>query len=251
VLVTGAASGIGLATSRLFLEEGAEVAMADFRGEVVERARTGLRRTERSLSLAVDVRDRAGVEAAVDRAWQALGGLDTLVGCAGIYPSHPLLEMAEADWDAVLDTNLKGPFLVTQAFARRLVHAKAAWGHVVHITSGAALRARPGAAHYCSSKAGLEMLIRALALELAPHGIRVNAVSPGYVDVNSEVNPLSDEYKRAIKETIPLGRAGRPDDIAEAVAYLCTEAAEWVTGSIFRVDGGSAAGTTSLPLSRG
>ena len=106
-----------------------------------------------------------------------------------------------------------------------------------------------GAAHYCTSKAGLDMLTRAQALELAEHDIRVNAVAPGFVRVDSDVNPLSAEYVHTITSGIPLGRAGQPSDIAAAVLFLCSEQARWITGAVLNVDGGSGAGTLSLPLS--
>lgn len=249
VLVTGAAGGIGRAIARVFLDRAACVALVDFRTDELVRVQQELGAPERTVTIPADVRDWERIEAALDAAWQALGGLDTLVNAAGIYPSDPILEMREEDWDRVLDTNLKGPFLIAQRFARRLVEAGLP-GYIVNITSGAAQRARPGAAHYCASKAGLEMLTKALALELAPYGIHVNAVSPGFVEVRSEVNPLSENYVQAISQSIPWGRPGQSSDIAQAVAFLCSEGADWITGSSLRVDGGAGAGTTSLPPSR-
>jgi 3-oxoacyl-[acyl-carrier protein] reductase len=129
-------------------------------------------------------------------------------------------------------------------------HWKGAWsttarGCVINISSGAALRARPGTAHYCTSKAAVEMLTRAAAIELGSHGIRVNAVSPGFVEVDSAVNPVSETYAAAVSAN-PLGRRGQPADIAASVVWLTSDAAAWVTGSILRVDGGASAGTTAL-----
>ena len=123
-------------------------------------------------------------------------------------------------------------------------------GHIVNITSGAALRARPGAAHYSTSKAALEMLTRAFALEMAPYHIHVNGVSPGFFDVSSGVNRISRDYVEALVRTIPWGEAGQPADIAEAVLFLCGRGASYITGEILRVDGGYSTGTNSLPLSR-
>jgi NAD(P)-dependent dehydrogenase (short-subunit alcohol dehydrogenase family) len=249
VLVTGAAGGIGSAIVRRFLEVGGRVALADSDRPRLEEAQKSMGAGERTAAVHLDVRDRVSVESTIERAWEAFGGLDVLVNCAAIYPSHPVLEMEEEDWDAVLDTNLKGPFLLSRSFALRLVR-ESRGGHILNITSGAAKRARRGAAHYCTSKAALEVLTQSFALELAPHGIRVNAVSPGFVEVHSPVNPLSEEYRRAISGSIPLGRSGRPEDIAQAAVFMCSEAAEWITGASLSVDGGSGAGNLMLPLSR-
>jgi NAD(P)-dependent dehydrogenase (short-subunit alcohol dehydrogenase family) len=148
---------------------------------------------------------------------------------------------AEA-WDRVQQVNVRGPVLLTVAFG-----AQGRPGSVVNISSGAATRARPGAAHYCTSKAALEMATKACAVELADAGIRVNAVAPGFVTVDSPVNPVTDDYRSAVSRN-PLGRPGKVDEIAAAVLWLASEAASFVTGSVLRVDGGATAGTTDLPL---
>ncbi len=241
-LVTGGTGGIGGAVAGALTAAGATVAIADLRQPPA--------RPDGTVFVPLDVRQAGAVPAAFDAAEAALGGpIDILVNAAGIYPCDPILEMTEAAWDRVLDVNLKGMFLVSQECCRRLV-ARGLPGAIVNITSGAAERARIGAAHYCTSKAGAEMLTRAFALEFAAHGIRVNAVAPGYVEVNSEVNPLSVAYVEAITQGIPLGRAGTPDDIARVVVFLCSRETEWVTGASWRADGGSRAGTLGLPLSR-
>jgi 3-oxoacyl-[acyl-carrier protein] reductase len=241
-VVTGGTGGIGGAIARAVAGAGARVAIADTRKPKSMPEGIGF--------VALDVRQAGVVPAAFDAAEAALGGrVDILVNAAGIYPCDPILEMTEDAWDRVLDVNLKGMFLVSQECCRRLV-AKGLPGAIVNITSGAAERARIGAAHYCTSKAGAEMLTRAFALEFAAHGIRVNAVAPGYVEVNSEVNPLSVVYVETITKTIPLGRPGTPDDIARVVVFLCSQESEWVTGASWRADGGSRAGTLGLPLSR-
>jgi 3-oxoacyl-[acyl-carrier protein] reductase len=198
----------------------------------------------------MDVRDRTSVLHGISAVEDVLGGpIDILVNATRIYPSDPILEMTEESWDRVMDINVKGMFLVSQAVCRRLVEAQQQ-GCIVNITSGAAERARLGAAHYCASKAAAEMLTRAFALEFAEHRIRVNAVAPGYVEVGSEINPLSEPYKQAIIGGIPLGCAGQPDDVARTVLFLCSDAAKWITGASYRIDGGSRAGTLALPLSR-
>jgi NAD(P)-dependent dehydrogenase (short-subunit alcohol dehydrogenase family) len=240
-LVTGGTGGIGGAIAHALTAAGARVAIADMR-----RPKSP---PDAIVFVPLELR-QAAVPAAFDAAEAALGGtIDVVVNAAGIYPCDPILEMTEDAWDRVMDVNLKGMFLVSQECCRRLVAQKLPGG-IVNITSGAAERARIGAAHYCTSKAGAEMLTRAFALEFAAHGIRVNAVSPGYVEVNSEVNPLSVAYVETITKTIPLGRAGTPDDIARVVVFLCSQETEWVTGASWRADGGSRAGTLGLPLSR-
>lgn len=249
-IVTGAASGIGRAIAEGYLDEGARVVLVDFREDAIREtiAALPIANRGRAVGLMCDVRDGAQIEAVLDSAFDACDHLDILVNAAGIYPSHVLLDMSEADWDNVLNTNLKGPLMLSKGFAKRLVQANRP-GNIVNITSGAALRARPGAAHYTTSKAALNMLTKSMALELAPHDIRVNAVSPGLVDVHSVVNPLSDAYMAAVAVGIPLGRPGRPVDIARMVLFVTSEEAAWTTGSIFSVDGGTGAGNSRTPLS--
>ncbi len=243
VLVTGAASGIGAAVATSFAAGGWTVTGVDLR-------EAPLRETLASLAtpatpLTADLADPAAPEDVVRRAWQSAGPVDALVNAAGIYPARPFLELDARVWDRVQAVNVRAPMLATRAFAELAVGAGRT-GSVVNISSGAALRARPGAAHYSTSKAALEMLTKAAAVELGEAGIRVNAVSPGFVTVDSAANPVTEEYAAAVSVN-PLGRRGRPADIAAAVAWLVSPAAEWVTGSILRVDGGASAGTTDLP----
>lgn len=245
--VTGASGGLGRGIAKLFLDEGAMVALADIRG--VDEARAALGSGGSSMAAQMDVRDPSSVEAAISEAWDVFGGLDILVNCAGVYPSDLIVDMSVDAWDRVIDTNLKGAFLCSQLLVKRWID-QGVRGHIVNITSGAALRARPGASHYCTSKAALEMLTRAFALEMAPHHIHVNAVSPGFFDVSSDVNQISPAYKEAIVRTIPWGESGRPSDIAEAVLFLCSDAASYISGTSLRVDGAYSTGTNALPLSR-
>jgi len=165
-----------------------------------------------------------------------------LVNAAGIYPATPLAEMTASAWDRVQHVNVRAPMLLTRAVA-----AAGRPAAVVNISSSAATRARPGAAHYCTSKAALEMVTKACAVELAGQGMRVNAVAPGFVEVNSPVNPVTPEYARAVSAN-PIGRAGRAAEIAAAVVWLAGDEATFVTGTVLRVDGGGTAGTTALPL---
>ncbi|GAA4926185.1 3-oxoacyl-[acyl-carrier-protein] reductase [Streptomonospora halophila] len=246
VLVTGASGGIGAAVARRFLAEGAAVVLSERDEERCAAAAARLAAPERVSTVAADVADPEAARACVRTAWERAGGLDALVNAAGVYPSRPLLEMTDAEWRGVLAANLDGPFALSTEFARSLVAAGRP-GDIVNITSGAGERARRGAAHYCTSKAGLTMLTKALALEFAEHRIRANAVSPGFIEVGSDVNPLAPDYVRAVEAGRPWPRPGVPDDVASAVAYLCSDGAEWITGTTVTVDGGVGAGNAALP----
>jgi 3-oxoacyl-[acyl-carrier protein] reductase len=184
---------------------------------------------------ALDVRDAAAIGAVLDRVAADLGVPTILVNNAGVYPDDTLLEMPEAAWDAVINTNLKGTFLCAQAFARRRI-AGGVGGAIVNLASTAALSARIGAGHYCASKAGVVMLTRCMAQEWGPHHIRVNAVAPGLIEV--EGKRVGDAYKRSFLPMIPYGRIGTPADVARVVAFLASEAADFVTGAVLPVDGG-------------
>ena len=193
-----------------------------------------------------DLADAAFSHSVVSEAWNRWGAVDVVVTAAGIYPAIKFLELTAADWDYVQAVNVRSVMLLTQSLAQLAISASRP-AVVIHVSSGAALRARPGASHYSASKAALEMLTRSAAVELGEFGIRVNAVSPGFVDVNSDVNPVTEAYASVVSIN-PLGRRGRPDDIAGAVSWLASADAEWVTGSVLRVDGGASAGAVGLPL---
>lgn len=246
VLVTGSASGIGLQTAVRFAEAGALVGLVDVQDEAVAAAARGAATSgaRDAYPIVADLCAPGSASAIIGEAWEH-GPVDVLVNAAGRYPATPFLELDAQIWDAVQQVNVRAPLLLTVEFARRAISAGRR-GSVVNVTSGAALRARPGAAPYSTSKAALEMVTRASALELGPHGIRVNAVSPGFVAVDSAVNPVTEEYARAVSPN-PLGRVGTPDDIARAIQWLSSDAAEWITGSILRVDGGASTGAHSLP----
>ncbi|GLY75769.1 SDR family NAD(P)-dependent oxidoreductase [Actinoallomurus iriomotensis] len=241
VLVTGAASGIGAAVAAGFAADGWTVTGVDLREAPLRASLEGLAATP----IVADLAEPDAPERVVRRAWESGGPLDALVNAAGIYPARAFLDLDAALWDRVQAVNVRAPMLAVRAYAALAVAAGRP-GSVVNISSGAALRARPGAAHYSTSKAALEMLTKAAAVELGGAGIRVNAVSPGFVTVDSAANPVTEAYAAAVSVN-PLGRRGRPGDIAAAVRWLVSPAAEWVTGTILRVDGGASAGTTTLP----
>lgn len=250
-LVTGGAGALGGAIAARFVRDGWSVVVADARDDSCARAVASLR------ELATDgqyvdgvVADLAEADRAAEcacRAGELLGRVDVLVNAAGIYPSQELLTMPTSEWERVFAINVTAPFVLSREVAGRLV-ADGAGGHIVNVTSGAATRARRGAGHYVSSKAALTMLTKALALELAPHRIHVNAVSPGYIAANSEVNRLSKAYVDAIEAGRPWPEPGSSDDVATVTAFLCSPDSGWMTGSVVEVDGGTGAGSASLPM---
>lgn len=147
-----------------------------------------------------------------------------------------------------METNVRGVFLISQAAARRMVETKTE-GHIITVSSGAANSGRKGASHYCASKAAVVMLTKVLALELSEHKINVNCISPGLIEVHSEVSPISEEYTTILTNSIPWGRIGQPQDIARAALFLSSNDAEFITGAVLSVDGGSSAGRAFLPQS--
>jgi 3-oxoacyl-[acyl-carrier protein] reductase len=250
VLVTGAAAGIGRGIAYAFLEEGATVLLSDFRLDVLDRAVGELRETfdNRVLSQPGDVRDARQVDAMFDALLARTGRLDVVVSNAGIYPNRLVVEMEEEEWDRVLDVNAKGTFLVCRAAARRFI-AQGSGGKIITISSGAWRSGRRGAAHYCASKAAVVLFTQVLALELAPHKVNVNCIAPGLVEVEGEVSPISAEYKATLTGSIPWGRIGQPGDIARAALFLASDDADFITGEVLAVNGGSSAGRANLPLS--
>ncbi|MBT1003521.1 SDR family oxidoreductase [Paenarthrobacter sp. DKR-5] len=247
IVITGAGSGIGRQIALRFAEHGGTLTLVDFRGDAAATVAAEAKELGASAVHVhtTDLRDPEAPAEAIAEAW-ATAPVDVLVNSAGVYPATPFLELNAATWDAVQHLNVRAPLLTTVALAR-LACESGCKPVVVNISSGAALRARPGAAPYATSKAALEMVTRASALELGRLGIRVNAVAPGFVTVDSEANPVTEEYASAVSAN-PLGRRGRPDDIAKAVLWLCSDEAEWVTGEVLRVDGGASTGAMNLPL---
>ena len=236
-LVTGAARGLGEAIADRLAAEGVAVAVADvdhLAAEATARRLAG--RGDRAVAIPLDVRERVSVDAAVEGCASELGALDILVNNAGIFRDKRLEEMADEDWDAVLDIDLRGYFLSCRA---ALPHLRASGhGRIINISSRAYL-GNPGQANYSAAKAGVVGLTRSLAMELGRDSITVNAVAPGMVDTALvRSHPKADEViARAVRGT-PLRRLGLPEDVAAAVAYLASDDASYVTGDVIHVTGG-------------
>lgn len=248
ILVTGAANGIGAAVCRRFASEGHRITAVDQRVDALQRFSADIldKSGVAPELIAGDLADESFADQVIPEAWNRWGPVDVAVTAAGLYPAISFLELTAKAWDRVQAVNVRSVMQLTRSLAElAIAHKRQAT--VIHISSGAAVRARPGAAHYSASKAALEMLTRSAAIELGPFGIRVNAVSPGFIDVDSPVNPVTEAYAAAVSVN-PLGRPGRPEDIAAAVYWLASEEAGWVTGTVLRVDGGASAGTTILPM---
>jgi 2-deoxy-D-gluconate 3-dehydrogenase len=237
-LVTGASRGIGAAIAFSLAAAGADVAISarDLTSLDVTRDQIAPLGTH-CLSLALDVTNRAQVSDAVDQIERELGVIDILVNNAGINIPRPALEVTEAQWDAILDTNLKGAFLCAQTIGRSMVARR--HGRIVNIASAAGLIPAQERAAYCSSKAGIIMLTRVLALEWAEFGITVNAVAPTFVETELAAQTLNRPGVREFWQSrIPLGRLATTEDVAAAVRYLVSPAASFITGTVLPVDGG-------------
>jgi len=236
VLVTGAARGIGLATARRFLDAGWNAAMLDILGDQQRAAVDAISEPARTLAITGDVSDPMQVEAGVGQAISRFGSIQALVNNAGIAIFKPILEVTFEDWSRVLATNLTGPFLMTQALAPRM--AAHGGGAVVNITSISGHRASTLRTAYGTSKCGLAMLTMQQAAELAELGIRVNAVAPGPVDTAMSKAVHTPAIRQDYHDAIPLGRYGSEREIANAIHFLCSDEASYITGQILSVDGG-------------
>ena len=248
IVVTGASQGIGAACAQRLSQDGAAVALWDVddtRGQALAQALVaqGRRATYAHCNVAV----KAEVDAAVAHTMQAFGRITGLVNNAGIFKAADFLDITEADWDAVINVNLKGSFLVAQAVAREMV--KTGGGAIVNMSSVNGLMAIPSIASYNVSKGGINQLTRVMALALADHGIRVNAVAPGTIATELARNAVlgSDEARARIMSRTPMKRLGQPEEIADVAAFLLSSASSYMTGEIVYVDGGRLALNYTVP----
>lgn len=235
-VVTGAGRGIGRAIAMKFAAEGADVVVVSRTQENSEKVANEIRALGRKAwAFAVDVADANAVNAAAEKILAEAGKVDILVNNAGVTRDGLLMRMSDADWDTVLNTNLKGAFLFTKAFARTFARQRS--GRIINISSVIGLIGNPGQANYAASKAGLIGFTQSCAKELASRGVTVNAIAPGFIetDMTSELKP---EIREAILKQIPLGSFGRVEDIAAAAVYLAGPSGQYVTGQVLTVDGG-------------
>jgi len=235
-VVTGAGRGIGRAIALKYANAGADVVVVSRTQENSEKVAAEIRALGRKAwALAIDVSDSNAVNAAAEKILTDCGKVDILVNNAGVTRDGLLMRMSDADWDTVLNTNLKGAFNFTRAFFRSFAKQRA--GRIINISSVIGLIGNPGQCNYAASKAGLIGFTQSVARELAGRGVTVNAIAPGFIetDMTSELN---EELKANILRAIPLGKFGAADDIAEAALFLASGGARYITGQVLTVDGG-------------
>ncbi len=236
-LVTGGGRGIGAATAQLLAAEGAKVAVSDLDEAPAREVADPIG----ALAVACDVSVRAEVDAMVELTVKELGGLDILVTCAGIIRDNLLFKMTDEDWDAVIDTHLKGTFLCARAAQKHMVEKK--YGKMVFLSSTSALGNR-GQANYSAAKAGLQGMARTLAIELGPFNVNVNTVAPGFVETRmtrataERMGMDFETFKLGAGSQIPLRRIGQPQDIANVIAFLCSDESGFVSGQTIYARGG-------------
>lgn len=236
-LVTGSGQGIGQAIARKLAEAGATVVVNDI-GTAIEAVAEEIRAMERqSLAVIADVSLSEDVARLVEAAVSAYGKVDILVNNAGINRDQLVMRMSDEDWDRVIGVDLRSVFLCTRAVLRHMV--KQRWGRIINISSIVGVVGNRGQANYASAKAGIIGFTRTVAKEVASRGITVNAIAPGFIETGM-TQRLDEQWKQQLRQQIPLGYFGSPQDVAEAVAFLASEEARYITGQVLGVDGGMA-----------
>ena len=247
-IVTGAGNGIGLAIAHAFAAEGAQIVVADINSASGERAASEITAAGgTAIHIRVDVADETLVKQLIASVLEQYGRIDILVNNAGVVAHKLLVDMDLEDWDRQLAVQLTGPFLMAKHVGRHMIE-RGAGGRIVNISSVSALMGRVKGGAHCSSKAGLTLLTKVLAMELGQHQITVNAVAPGLIDVPAQRDEqnLSSAYKNRYLQEVPLGRIGEPRDIAAQVLFLASDDASWISGQLHVVDGGLMAGHLSF-----
>ena len=236
-LITGAGRGIGRAIARVFVREGAAVAVADIDANLARDAANELERQGgRAVAIEADVANPASIRAMIESVLSAFGRIDILVNNAGIGGNTPFLETSIEEWERILRVNLTGAFLVAQAAAREMV--KAGGGRVINIASLSGQRGGTGRAAYGAAKAGLDLLTRVMAVELAEHGINVNSIAPGPIETEMAKFAHDAATRAAYERLVPMRRYGSPEEIADAALFLASDESRYVHGHTLNVDGG-------------
>jgi len=235
-VVTGAGRGIGRAVALAYARMGADVACVSRTEENSAKAAVEVEALgRRAWAVAVDVSDTAAVDAAAGKILDDAGRVDILVNNAGVTRDNLLMRMSEEEWDTVINTNLKGAFNFTKAFSRPFIKQRS--GRIINIASVIGLIGNAGQSNYAASKAALIGFTKSIAKELAPRGITVNAIAPGFIETDMTA-ALDDKVREGILGNVPLGRFGSPDDIAHAAVFLAMEPSGYITGQVLTVDGG-------------
>jgi 3-oxoacyl-[acyl-carrier protein] reductase len=236
-IVTGSARGLGAAMARRLAEEGAKVVVTDIQAELAQATAEALRQADLNAHCVVaDITKAADVQRLVDETFATFGGVHVLVNNAGMPRDKYLVKMSEDDWDLVMDVMLKGAFLATRAVMPRFIEQ--GWGRVINISSRAHL-GNPTQANYSAAKAGLIGMAKALAIEEGRYGVTVNCIAPGFMDTEMvRALPTYETIKERAIQAQPIKRAGRPEDVADAVAFLASERAGFISGEVLHVSGG-------------
>jgi len=242
VVLTGACGVFGHWIAKSFAEAGARLCLSDQRGDALAALAGSLGViADGGIVHVTNLSDSASIDDLVAKVAESWGAPDIVVNNAGVYPSGFLIDIDAAEWDRIFDVNLRAPFLVSRGFAKLMIAGKVA-GNIINISSGAARRMRRTVVPYCTSKTALDRLTKGFAIELAEFGIRVNAVEPGFAP-GSTASPLTAAHVEATTAGIPIGRASEPEDASNAIMFLCSGKASYVTGATLSVDGGNSIGS--------